>query len=609
MEDDRVESLFAGVEYDIMELRMRESLMQRVMHGMKTHLVDKFEAFVAKQPNKPFLIYDDMIYTYEVVDDMACRVANIARSWGLKAGDCVAILIQNEPSFVYTFLGLQKLGIVVALVNYNLTAHSLVHSISAVDSKALIVGSGKELLDAVTDVLPDLGKLPVYVQGVSQQNLPAGITSFDDLMRDTFPIAFSPSVRSGVTLTDTCCFIFTSGTTGNPKPVFISHLKFLRNSFFPAFLCNHNQDDVMYVVLPLYHSTGLCFGIGATLVAGSCLALRKKFSARNFWTDCRKYKVTTFAYIGELLRYLVLQPKSELDGVHNIRAAIGAGLRLDIWNEVKERFKIPRIAEFYGATEAYSGFASLTEKPGAVGRLSPLLSKFDPDKKVLVRYDVATAAPIRNEKGCCVPVKVGEPGLLISKVPDDLLNKKLYKAHTKETEKKFIRNVFVPGDVYMNYGDSFVLDKEHFVYFHDRLGDTFRWKGENVSTKEVADEICLLPFIEDVSMYGVPIPGHDGKAGMAAISLSPNARLDNKELQEMYAHVCKELPSYARPLFIRHIPMQVLTGTFKNKKGDLAKEGYDLDTVKDPLYFLDHENKAYSPLTKIKLLNFIKSKL
>ncbi|KAK3789533.1 hypothetical protein RRG08_004603 [Elysia crispata] len=609
MEDDRVEALFAGVEYDIMELRMREPLMQRLMHEMKTHLVDKFEELVAKQPKKPFLIYDDMIYTYKAVDDMACRVANIARSWGLKAGDCVAIMIQNEPSFVYTFLGLQKLGIVVALVNHNLTAHSLVHSISAVDSKALIVGSGIELLDAVIDVLPNLGKLPVYVQGVSQQNLPVGLTSFDDLMRDAFPLAFSPSVRSGVTLTDTCCFIFTSGTTGNPKPVYITHSKCLRNSFFPAFLINHNRDDVMYGVLPFYHSSGLFLGIGATLLAGSCLALRIKFSARHFWTDCRKYKVTTFAYIGELLRYLVLQPKSELDGVHNIRAAIGGGLRIDIWNEVKERFKIPRIAEFYGATEAYSALNSFTEKPGAVGRLSPLLRKFDPDKKMLVRYDVETAAPIRNEKGRCIPVKVGEPGLLISKVPDDLLNKKLYKAHSKETEKKFIWDVFVPGDVYMNYGDSFVLDKEYFVYFHDRLGDTFRWKGENVSTKEAGDKIGLLPFIEDVSVYGIPMPGHDGKAGMAAISLSPNARLDNKELQEMYAHVFKELPSYARPLFIRHIPMQILTGTFKNKKGDLAKEGYDLDIVKDPLYFLDHENKAYSPLTKVKLVKFMKSKL
>ncbi|GFS24177.1 very long-chain acyl-CoA synthetase [Elysia marginata] len=609
MAEGNMDALFAGVEYDLLELKKKEAAIQRFLEESKSLLIDKFEALVAKQPKKPFLIYDDMIYTYEAIEDMACRVASIAKSWGLKCGDCVAIMIQNEPSFIYTFLGLQKLGISVALINHNLTAHSLIHSISAVDCKALIVGSGQELLDAALDVLPELGKLPVYIQGVFKKNLPPGVASFDDLIKDTFPTAFSPTIRSEVTLMDTCCFIYTSGTTGNPKPVYISHSKTVLLSCITALMVDHNQDDTIYVVLPLYHSTGMFLGLGGTLLAGACLALRKKFSARYFWADCRKYKVTLIAYIGELLRYLVSQPKNKLDGVHNIRAAIGAGLRMDIWNEIKERFKIPKIAEFFGATEGYTGFSGVSEKPGALGRLSPLLSRFDLDKKVLVKFDVATATPIRNEKGRCIPVAVGEPGLLLSRCPDHLLNKKLYKAPSEETEKKLVRDVFVPGDVYMNYGDSFVLDKEYFVYFHDRLGDTYRWKGENVSTKEVANEIGLLPFVEDASVYGVAIPGHDGKAGMAAITLSSNAKLGNKELQELYAHVCKELPFYARPIFVRHIPMQVLTGTFKNKKGDLAKEGFDMDVVKDPLYFLDHGNRAYSPLTKAKLINFLKSKL
>ncbi|KAK3704378.1 hypothetical protein RRG08_012442, partial [Elysia crispata] len=266
MEGDKIEALFAGVEYDIKDLMMTEAIGQRAMQEMKSHLVDKFEALAAKQPKKPFLIYDDMVYTYEAVDDMACRVANIARSWGLKAGDCVAIMIQNEPSFVYTFLGLQKLGISVALINYNLTSRSLVHSVSAVDSKALIVGSGKDLLDAVTDVLPELRKVPVFVQGVSQENLPAGITSIDDLIKDSFPIAFSPSVRSGITLMDTCCFIFTSGTTGDPKPVLISHLKIVTVACMSAGLINHSKDDVIYLVLPLYHSTAMFFALGSTLL-------------------------------------------------------------------------------------------------------------------------------------------------------------------------------------------------------------------------------------------------------------------------------------------------------------------------------------------------------
>lgn len=609
MEDDQINALFAGVEYDIEDLKRRQVAEQRIMREMQSKLIDKFEALVVKHPKKPFVVYDDMVYSYEAMDDMACRVAHNAKSWGLQRGDCVATMIQNEPSFVYTFLGLQKLGLSVALINTNLTAHSLLHCISAVDCKALIVGSGKELLDAVTDVLPQMGKLPVYIQGASYQKLPSGVTSFDDLLMNTLPIAISPTVRSGVTMMDTCCFIYTSGTTGNPKPVYISHMKCVVMACAPSGMINHGQDDVMYIVLPLYHSTGLILGLGSTLIVGACIALRRKFSAKDFWEDCRKYKVTKFLYVGELLRYLVAQPKNKLDGVHSIQAILGAGLRMDIWNEIKDRFKIPKIAEFYGATEAFVGLFSHTEKPGALGRLSPFMSRFDAAKRVLVKYDVATATPIRNEKGRCILVKVGEPGLLLSIVPEHLLNAKLYKASPEATEKKFVRDVFVAGDVYMNYGDSFVQDKDYFVYFHDRLGDTFRWKGENVSTKEVATEISSLSIIEDASVYGVQVPGHDGKAGMVAITLSSHAQLGNKELQELYEHVNKELPSYARPLFVRHIPEQILTGTFKNKKVDLAKEGYDMDCVKDPLYFLDRARKTYSPLTKTQLIKFMKSKL
>ncbi|GFO36884.1 very long-chain acyl-coa synthetase [Plakobranchus ocellatus] len=499
--------LLAGVEYDIEELKMRQKLIDDLPHHLNSHFIDKFEALVAIQPKKPFLIYDGVVYTYEAMDAISCKVANIAKSWGLKPRDCVAIMIENEPSFIWTFYGLLKLGVSVAFINYNLRLHPLIHSILSVDCKALIVGSGAGLVEAVSDVLPQLNKLPVYAQGVNLKDLPDGINSFDVLMHKAIPCAISPAIRADLTAEDTCCYIFTSGTTGKPKPVIFSHTK----AVGVCVICNHFpsmcSQDIVYTVLPLYHNTGCFMSVGAALLSGATVVLRKKFSARHFWSDCRQYKVTVVPYIGELLRYLLSQPKTELDGVHNIRVVYGAGLRADIWNTVCNRFKIPKVLEFYGATEGITFTANYSGKPGAIGRLSPILSKLDPDHKVLVKFDTASVFPVRNENGYCIPVKVGEPGLMLSKVPENLLNKNLYKASSEANEKKFVRDAFAPGDVYMNYGDALVQDKDYFLYFYDRLGDTFRWKGENVSTKEVANAISTLSFIEDANVYGVEIPG------------------------------------------------------------------------------------------------------
>ncbi|GFS02791.1 long-chain fatty acid transport protein 6 [Elysia marginata] len=342
---------------------------------------------------------------------------------------------------------------------------------------------------------------------------------------------------------------------------------------------------------------------------GCSLLLRKRFSASEFWNDCRSYDVTIVLYVGEILRYLLSQPKSELDGVHKIRMLGGNGLRADIFEEFQTRFKIPFICEVYSQTEAPSYTLNFFGKPGSIGRLSPFYSRLDPDKKCLVKFDQATALPIRNAQGRCIRVEIGEAGLLLSKVPDQLKGKKIYKAGEEATEKKMVRDVFVPGDCYMNYGDALVLDKEYFLYFYDRLGDTFRWKGSNVSTTEVANVISSLTFVEDANVYGITIPDHEGKAGMAAINLIPQAQLGDEELRQLYVHVSKELPKYARPLFLRHLPEAVLTGTFKNSKTELAQQGYDLSKVKDPVYFIDHENQTYSPLRESNVSTVINIRL
>ncbi|RUS79194.1 hypothetical protein EGW08_013052 [Elysia chlorotica] len=612
-EGDQAMEVYAGVEHDIQELIQRDNITLELTKQLESLFIDKFEAWVAKQPKKPFIIFDDVVYTYEDVDRMACKVATIAKSWGLRPRDCVAVMMQSEPAFLWTFYGLQKLGVSASLINYNLRAGPLVHSILAVDCKALIFGSDSELLEAVTEIMPQLNGLPIFAQGVTQ-TLPAGILSFDGLMQTAQPWAVAPAFRSDINLMDICCYIFTSGTTGKPKPVILSHLKTLGVANVCGHMAGMSRDDIVYCVLPLYHNTGANMTVGAALLPGATVVLRKKFSASHFsashfWSDCRRYKVTVVPYIGELLRYLLSQPQSEHDGTHNIRVVFGAGLRADIWSRFLERFKIPKVIEFYGATECTAFLANFSGKPGAVGRLSPLLNKLDADNKVLVKFDVNSVLPIRGKDGFCIPVKRGEPGLLLSKVPEFLLGKDLYKASAEANEKKLVRDVFVSGDVYINYGDALVQDKEYFVYFYDRLGDTFRWKGENVSTLEVANAMTSLPFVEDANVYGVTIPGNDGKAGMASVSLVQGAELGSAELCSLYRHVVKELPGYARPLFVRHIPEACVTGTFKNRKVDLAQEAYDVDRINDPVYFLDHRNQTYTRLTSKNRSQFLMSKL
>jgi solute carrier family 27 fatty acid transporter 6 len=279
---------------------------------------------------------------------------------------------------------------------------------------------------------------------------------------------------------------------------------------------------------------------------------------------------------------------------------------------VNKRFKIPLIAEFFGSTEGVTLLLNVSNVPGAIGRLSPLINKLDADPKVLVKFDYATAEPIRDKNGRCIKVAIGEPGLFLAKVPDNLVvdgKFSVYRSSSEANEKKLVRNAFQDGDIYFNYGDVFSLDKDYFVYFQDRIGDTFRWKGENVSTTELANIISSLEFIEDANVYGVKIPGSEGRAGMTALTLMTGQKLGPKELKELYDHVCQELPTYARPLFVRLLDQAVITGTFKQQKVALADEGYDLVKVKDPLYFLDTENGTYSSLTTKDLAKFLTSKL
>ncbi|NWY52126.1 S27A2 synthetase, partial [Chionis minor] len=346
-------------------------------------------------------------------------------------------------------------------------------------------------------------------------------------------------------------------------------------------LCGLRPDDVIYTTLPLYHSAGLLIGVGGCFEVGATCVLRSKFSASQFWDDCRRYDVSVIQYVGELMRYLCNTPKRPNDREHGVRMALGNGLRAEVWKEFLQRFGPVSIWEFYGATEGNAGFINYTGKIGAVGRANVFLKSFAPFE--LIKYNVEEDEPIRDKRGLCIRVSPGETGLLVIKITKNTPFHG-YAGDSQKTEKKVLRNVLVKGDAFFNSGDLLMMDHERFVYFQDRVGDTFRWKGENVATTEVEATLAMVNFIQEVNVYGVAVPGCEGRCGMAAIRLKAGTSFDG---QNLYAFTRETLPSYAAPRFLRIQDALEITGTFKQCKGNLVKEGFDPNVIKDPLFFRD----------------------
>ncbi|XP_053888238.1 long-chain fatty acid transport protein 6 isoform X2 [Malaclemys terrapin pileata] len=524
------------------------------LRGKIFTVLDRFVKQAERQPNKPFILYEGAVHTYQDVDRRSNRVAHVFLQQGaLEKGDTVALLMSNEPDFIHVWFGVAKLGCVVAFLNFNIRSRSLLHCISSCESKILIVGADK--LEAASE--------------------------------DCVPV----NLRSANNLKSSVLYIFTSGTTGLPKAAVISHLQILKGAA-GLWAFGATADDTVYITLPLYHSAASLLGIGGCIELGATCVLRKKFSCSQFWSDCKKYNVTVIQYIGELCRYLCNQPVKEREKDHKVRLAVGNGVRSDVWREFLGRFGDIKMCEFYGATEGNICFMNHTGKIGSVGRTNFFYKLFFPFD--LIKYDFKKDEPIRNRHGWCEKVKKGEVGLLISKV-----NAKNpffgYAGSKKHTEKKLLCEVFKKGDIYFNTGDLMVQDQENFLYFWDRIGDTYRWKGENVATTEVSDVIGMLDFIQEANVYGVPVPDHEGKVGMVSVILKPNKSLD---LEQMYEQVVTYLPGYACPLFLRLQETMEMTGTFKQQKFRLVREGFNPSAITDPLYFLYSSKKSYVPLTK-----------
>uniref|UniRef100_A0A8C9TR33 long-chain-fatty-acid--CoA ligase n=2 Tax=Scleropages formosus TaxID=113540 RepID=A0A8C9TR33_SCLFO len=552
-------------------------------------VLDRFVQQAARIPDKPFIIYEGISYTYEDVEERSNRVAHVFQQRGAaRRGDTVALLMSNEPDFICVWFGLCKLGCSVAFLNTNIRSRSLLHCFGCCGARTLVVGA--DLLDTLEDILPSLKQDNINVWAVKMECSLPGVETLLDKLQQAPEDPIPAEQRAVTSLKTPTLYIFTSGTTGLPKAAIITHLQSVKaaGGFWAYGGCS---SDVIYISLPLYHSAASLIGIGGTIEIGATCVLKKKFSASQFWGDCRKFNVTIFQYIGELCRYLCNQPKAENEKKHKVRMGVGNGLRPEVWKEFHRRFGDVRLCEIYGSTEGNLCFMNHLGKMGAVGRSNffyKLLFKYD-----LVRYDKENDEPVRNKKGFCEHVSKGETGLLLSKINEQ--SPFFGYAGSKQlTDKKLLRDVFVKGDVYFNTGDLMVEDTDGFISFKDRIGDTFRWKGENVGTTEVAEALELVDFIQEANVYGVEIPGNEGRAGMTAIIIKPDRRFDGKKL---FQHVLDHLPSYARPLFVRIQETMEVTGTLKQLKFRLVESGFNPSMITEAVYFLDYTGKCYVPLT------------
>jgi len=406
----------------------------------------------------------------------------------------------------------------------------------------------------------------------------------DDAIGTFAPAPLSEAERRGVTIADQALHIYTSGTTGLPKAANVSHYRLMQWSFWFAGLMNTTPADRMYDCLPLYHSVGGAVATGAVLVRGGAVAIRDKFSARQFWDDVTNWDCTLFQYIGELCRYLANAPAHPRERAHGLRLACGNGLRADVWEKFQRRFAIPRILEFYAATEGNVSLYNVEGKVGAVGRVPSFLKHRFP--LALVAFDPTTQAPARGADGFRVRCAPGEAGEAIGKIQDGAAFEGYSSA--AESEKKIVRDVFARGDAWYRTGDLMRADASGYFYFVDRIGDTFRWKGENVATSEVAAALTGFPGITEAIVYGIAVPGTEGAAGMAAVVT--DGTLDLAELRK---HLAQVLPAYARPKFLRVQDRIAVTGTFKHQKAELVREGFDPAGTTDPIYFDDAARGAY----------------
>ncbi len=565
--------------------------LKQLKNKKKMSLGSILEKQAAKYKDKPLILFEDREISYTEFNETANRYSHLFQKRGFIKGDTVAVLMENRPEFLIVHAGLAKIGVIPALVNTNIKGKTLAHAINIADARALVIGA--EYLSEYLKIKNEIKlKKPGSIFVETENNhikIPAGVEELKGLL-DKEPVS-NPSIFTPVDSKDTLEYIYTSGTTGLPKATELKHQKWLQLGYASGgFALRSIPEDIQYLCLPLYHNSGINIAWSATLVHGGTIALRRKFSAGSFWDDIRKYKATLFIYIGELCRYLNNQPPKENDSDNTLKYILGNGMRGDYWVEFQKRFGIKKIIEVYGATEGVGAVANLKGVPGMIGKLTVGGIRMGE----VVKYDIENEKIIRDSRGAAVKCQLDETGLFLAAI-NDINPFSGYKNNKNATSSKIIEDVFKKGDRYFISGDLFKIHKNGYVSFVDRLGDTFKWKGEVVSTNEVSDVISRFGAFEDCNVYGVTVKKTEGRAGMAALTMLPGEKLD---LNSFASYVVDNLAVYARPYFIRISKEMDATASFKQIKSNLQKDGFNPGVIKDPLYFLNPEKCKYIKITK-----------
>ncbi|XP_047987565.1 long-chain fatty acid transport protein 4-like [Leguminivora glycinivorella] len=558
---------------------------------------DAFHETVARHPNKPCFLHQDEVWTFKEVEDFSLRVTAVLKAQGVKKGGVVGILMSNCPQLPSIWLGAGRLGAVCPLINTNQRGNALIHSVNVANCDVIIFS--EEYQTAIQEVVGQLSpslKLfkfvhrPLNTANVEVKSSGDQVADLTVLLETTPPAPWTLADADG--FHGKLLYIYTSGTTGLPKAAVISSSRFVFMAAGIHYLSGITPSDIVYCPLPLYHTAGGVISVGQALLFGCTVAVKHKFSASQYFPDCIKYKATVAHYIGEMCRYVLATPPAPTDKQHSVRTIFGNGMRPQIWNDFVTRFNIKHVAEFYGATEGNANIVNIDSKPGAIGFVSRIIPKVYPI--AIIKVDQETGEPIRDANGLCQLAQPEEPGVFIGKIsPNNPARAFLGYVDKSASDKKIVRDVFSKGDTAFISGDILVADELGYLYFRDRTGDTFRWRGENVSTTEVEAAVSRVAEQRDAVVYGVEVPNTEGRAGMCGI-VDVNRTLD---LDQLAKDLAKDLPPYARPIFMRVMASMDMTGTFKMKKTDLQKEGFDPALVKkDKLYYLDSKLGRYLPL-------------
>jgi len=552
---------------------------------------DRWDEQVAKFGHKVFLYYADQVYTYQQANDIINQYAHIFLQLGLKTSQTISICLENRPHFYWVWFAAMKLGLKVSFLNTNLKGLPLEHAVKESESLCVLVGD-----ECIANFEKQHTNLSVPIWRVEDPecvitDLQRSLSSINVTELAGTASTQNPDrgMRAHITAEETALYIFTSGTTGLPKAAITSHMRWMMAGAVMEVVLESNENDVFYCFLPLYHGAAATSLTSTALISGAAIALRRKFSLSQFWSDVRKYKVTSCQYVGEICRYLLSQPENPEDRNHTLVKMTGTGLTKDNWHQFINRFGIKNVYESWGSTEGNANTLNFDNRIGSCGRV-PYWEKTN---LRIVKYDQDTNTYPRNDAGFYITCQPGEVGEAIAYIVEsEATGGGRFEGYTSKeaTEKKILRNVFAQGDKWWSSGDLLKYDEDGYCYFVDRVGDTFRWKSENVSTLEVQSVLEGFPEILFSTVYGVEVPGYEGRAGMVALMLKPGTHFDPVKF---YAFASSQLPRYAMPQFVRVNKEMDMTGTYKLRKVDLQKQSYNPQLFDDQLFVIDEKAGCY----------------